>query len=65
MNPVEIFVSMGAGLAQIKTIMLSAIVVLILILSRSLERVEQMKRLLSSFQGLVNNPKFNLIVFRR
>lgn len=63
MNPVEIFVSMGTGLAQIRTIMLSAIVVLILILSRSLERVEQMKRLLSSFQGLVNNPKFNLIVF--
>ncbi|GAK57790.1 hypothetical protein U27_04757 [Candidatus Vecturithrix granuli] len=63
MNPVEILASMGAGLAQIRTIMLSAIVVLILILSRSLERVEQMKRLLSSFQGLVKNPKFNLIVF--
>lgn len=63
MNPVEILSSMVWGLIQIKTIMLSAIVVLILILSRSLDRVEQMKRLLLSFQGLVKNAKFNLIVF--
>ena len=63
MNPVEILASMGSSLVQIKTIMLSAIVVLILILSRSLDKVQQMKRLLSTFQGLVKNAKFNLIVF--
>jgi integral membrane protein (TIGR00529 family) len=63
MNPTEILASMGAGLVQIKMLMLSAIVVLILILSRSLDKVQQMKRLLSTFQGLIKNAKFNLIVF--
>ena len=63
MNPIEILKSMGMALIDPKTVMLTAVVVLILILSRAMDRLEQMKRLLSSFQGLINNTKFNLVVF--
>ena len=63
MNLVQIAKSLGATIIQAQTIMLDAIVVLILILSHSMERLGQMKRLLASFRGLVKNPKLNLIAF--
>lgn len=63
MSSGEIVRSIGSTMIQTKTIMLNAIVVLILILSHSMDKLEQMKRLLASFQGLVKNVKFNLIVF--
>ncbi len=59
----EIARSMGSTMIQTKTTMLNAIVVLILILSHSMDTLEQMKRLLASFQGLIKNAKFNLILF--
>ena len=55
--------SMGSAMIQSKTIMLNAIVVQILILSHSMDTLGQMKRLLTSFQGLIKNAKFNLVVF--
>jgi integral membrane protein (TIGR00529 family) len=63
MNMIQIVESMGTTIIQTKTILLNAIVILILILSHSMDKLDQMKRLLSSFQGLVKNAKFNLIVF--
>ncbi len=63
MKPGEIAASMGVTLIQTRTIMLNAIVVQILILSHSMDKLEQMKRLLGSFQGLVQNVKFNLVLF--
>jgi integral membrane protein (TIGR00529 family) len=42
---------------------LTAIVVLILILSHSLEKFGQMQRLLSAFKGLLSNVKLNLVMF--
>ncbi len=63
MNLSQITNSMGTTIIQTKTIMLNAIVILILILSHSMDTLDQMKRLLSSFQGLVKNAKFNLVVF--
>ena len=59
----ELAASIATTMLEIKTLLLSAVVVLILILSRSLDSLGQMKRLLSSFQGLVNNVRFNLVVF--
>jgi len=63
MNAIEIARSMGTTIIQTKTLMLNAIVVLILILSHAMDKLDQMKRLLSSFQGLVKNAKFNLVIF--
>ncbi|PIE33622.1 hypothetical protein CSA56_10930 [candidate division KSB3 bacterium] len=63
MSPRDIFISMATTMFDPTTLLLSVVVVLILILSRSLDTLEQMKRLLASFQGLVNNVRFNLIVF--
>jgi hypothetical protein len=63
MSPGEIVRSIGTTMLDLKTILLSAVVVLILILSRSLDTFDQMKRLLTSFQGLVRNAKFNLVLF--
>ncbi len=63
MSPGEIAHSMGATLIHPKTILLNAIVVQILILSHSMDKLHHMKRLLSSFQGLVQNLKFNLVLF--
>ncbi len=59
----EIFTSMATAMFDSKTLLLSIVVILILILSRSLDALDQMKRLLTSFQGLVNNVRFNLVVF--
>ena len=46
-----------------KTIFLAIIVGLILILSSSMEKAGQMKRLLNNFRGLIANPRLNLILF--
>jgi integral membrane protein (TIGR00529 family) len=46
-----------------KTLALSILVGLILVLSHSMERVGQMKRLLDNFQGLIRNNAVNLIIF--
>lgn len=46
-----------------KTLSLAVIVSLILVLSSSLERSGQMRRLLSNFKGLVQHQKINLIIF--
>lgn len=63
MNMIQIASSIGTTIIQPKTLLLNAIVVLILILSHSMDKLDQMKRLLSSFQGLVKNARFNLVVF--
>lgn len=59
----QIAQSMGLALIQSKTIIMNILVTLILILSYSMERLGQMKRMLTAFLGLIKNPKFNLIVF--
>jgi integral membrane protein (TIGR00529 family) len=46
-----------------KTLALAVVVMLILVLSHSMEIAGQMNRLLDSFSGLVNHPGMNLIVF--
>ncbi|MFP4446773.1 MAG: DUF401 family protein [Desulfosudaceae bacterium] len=46
-----------------QTVTLCVIIALILIFSNSLEQSGQLRRLLSSFRGLVRNPKLNLAVF--
>jgi integral membrane protein (TIGR00529 family) len=46
-----------------KTLALSAVVTLILVLSSSLELGGQMERLLGNFRGLVSNPRLNLAIF--
>ena len=63
MNTTQIVRSIGTTIIQSKTLLLNAIVVLILVLSHSMDKLDQMKRLLSSFQGLVKNARFNLVLF--
>ncbi|PID58211.1 hypothetical protein CSB45_03850 [candidate division KSB3 bacterium] len=63
MSAGELAYSIATTMLDVKTILLSLVVVLILILSRSLEHLEQMKRLLTSFKGLVSNDRFNLVLF--
>jgi integral membrane protein (TIGR00529 family) len=46
-----------------KTVFLAIIVSLILVLSSSMEKAGQMRRLLANFQGLVSNPRIKLVVF--
>jgi uncharacterized protein len=63
MAPAAIGRSMGMALVQPKTLCLSIVVGLILVLSHSLERGGQMARLLNSFEGLVRKPQVNLVIF--
>ena len=46
-----------------KALALSMVVILILVLSRSMEDCGRMKRLLESFQGLIRHPGLNLVFF--
>ena len=55
--------SVISALSHPKTLSLSMVVGLILVLSHSLERSGQMARLLDSFQGLIPWPRINLVVF--
>lgn len=63
MTPAAIGRSMVLALMQPKTLSLSLVVGLILVLSHSLERSGQMARLLESFKGLVQRPRINLVIF--
>jgi uncharacterized protein len=51
------------SLVHPKTLSLSVVVTLILVLSHSMESAGQMKRLLDRFQGLVQHPGLNIIIF--
>lgn len=59
----EIFQAALRALLNAKTLSLSAVVMLILVLSRSLETAGQMRRLLDHFSGLIVRPTVNLILF--
>ena len=61
--PVAIFQSALMSLIHPKTLSLSIVVMLILVLSHSMETAGQMSRLLSNFRGLIKHPGLNLIVF--
>lgn len=63
LSPLNMLKSMGRSISDLKTISLAIIVSLILILSHSMERCGQMKRMLDNFRGMISNPKLNLIVF--
>ncbi|ABW66889.1 DUF401 family protein [Desulfosudis oleivorans] len=51
------------GLFHPKTISLCIIVALIIVFSSSMEQYGQLRRLLTSFQGLVRSPRLNLSIF--
>lgn len=55
--------SAAAALVHPKTLSLSIVVSLILVLSHSLEQSGQMGRLLESFKGLVRQPRINIVIF--
>ena len=63
MGPAAIGRSFMASMTQPKTLSLTVIVGLILVLSHSLERSGQMARLLDSFKGLLRWPRVNLVIF--
>lgn len=63
MGPLAIGRSFLASMILPKTLCLTIIVGLILVLSHSLERSGQMARLLESFRGLVRWPQVNLVIF--
>jgi integral membrane protein (TIGR00529 family) len=63
MGPLSIGRSFLASMVHPKTLCLTIIVGLILVLSHSLERSGQMARLLESFRGLVRWPQVNLVIF--
>ncbi len=62
-KPLAMLESMVASVLDLKTLSIAFIVSLILILSNNMELAGQMERLLEKFQGLVSNPKLNLIIF--
>jgi integral membrane protein (TIGR00529 family) len=63
LSPSAMIKSMGASIIYPKTLSLAVIVTLILILSNSMETAGRMKLMLNKFQGLITNPRFNIIVF--
>jgi len=63
LRPGAIGTSLFSTITDGKTLSLAAIVSLILVLSSSMEEAGQMERLLSTFQGLISRPLFNLIIF--
>ncbi|MCP4691551.1 MAG: DUF401 family protein [Desulfobacterales bacterium] len=63
MGPLAILETAFFSLIDPKTLSLSVVVALILVLSNSMEHAGQMDRLLSRFQGLVRHPGVNLTVF--
>ena len=63
MTPASAGQSLMMALIHPKTLCLSVVVGLILVLSHSLERSGQMARLLDAFKGLVRRPKISLIIF--
>lgn len=63
MAPHAMMRSIIASALMSKTLALAAVVMLILILSTSMELGGQMTRLLNTFRGLVRNPRLNLALF--
>ena len=63
MSPPKIFFAAFLALIHPKTLSLSVVVTLILVLSHSMESGGQMERLLAKFRGLVRNPGMNMIIF--
>ncbi len=63
MGPDQIVLSAARALVQPKTISLSVVIALILVLSHSLEKTGQMGRMLDSFKGLIRSPKINIVIF--
>jgi integral membrane protein (TIGR00529 family) len=63
LGPAPMATSMVSSVFYPKTLMLSFIVSLILVLSSSMETSGHMRRLLGSFKGLVRNSRLNLIIF--
>jgi integral membrane protein (TIGR00529 family) len=52
-----------ASITDPKTLSITVIVSLILVLSSSMELVGQLQRMLRNFQGLVSSPRLNLVIF--
>ena len=63
LNPFLILKSAFFSLIHPKTLALSCIVMLILVLSHSMEKAGQMARLLNTFKGLVKHTGINLVIF--
>ena len=63
MGPLSIAGSALASMRHPKTLSLTIVVSLILVLSHSLEKTGQMARMLEAYKGLVRWPKLNLVVF--
>ena len=63
LGPLQILKSALLSVTHPKTLALAVIVMLILVLSHSMEVAGQMNRLLDNFRGLVRLPSLNLIVF--
>jgi integral membrane protein (TIGR00529 family) len=63
MYPTAIVKAILLSLVHPKTLSLSVVVSLILVLSHSLEKSGQMGRLLENYKGLVRRPRLNLVVF--
>lgn len=61
--PVLMLKAMATAALAPRTLSLAAIVGLILILSSIMEKTGQMQRMLDAFQGLIKNPRLNLLVF--
>ncbi len=63
MAPASVLLSMAKALVEPKTLSLSVVVSLILVLSHSMEATGQMERMLQGFKGLVASPFLNLALF--
>ena len=63
LGPLPIIRSAAAAVVHPKTLSLSIVVSLILVLSHSLEKSGQMTRLLEGFKGLIRWPKVNMVIF--
>lgn len=63
LSPLSITGSAFFSLIHPKTLSLSIVVLLILVLSQSMENAGQMQRLLDRFKGLVRHPGLNIIIF--
>ncbi len=61
--PSETAGALIAGVSRPKTAALCVIIALILIFSNSMESCGQLRRLLTTFQGLIKSPRLNLSIF--
>ncbi|MBN1380521.1 MAG: DUF401 family protein [Deltaproteobacteria bacterium] len=63
LKPKTILSSIASSVLYPKTMSLAVIIALILVLSSTMEKVGQMKRLLLHFQGLISSKLLNLVMF--